>query len=49
MRASAFSAKIPPPFGMRGRITIASHFRPATLTWSRFNTSTMTGLRSGRK
>src|SRR5207245_5139365 len=26
MRASAFSAKMPPPLGMRGRTTIAFHF-----------------------
>src|SRR5438876_694726 len=49
MRASAFSAKIPPPLGIRGRTTIASHFFPATPTRSRFSTSTITGLRSGRK
>src|SRR5205823_6870064 len=49
MRASAFSAKMPPPFGMRGRTTMASHFFPATPTRSRFSTSTITGLRSGRK
>src|SRR5205085_7487490 len=49
IRASALSAKMPPPLGMRGRTTIASHFLPATLTRSRFSTSTMTGLRSGRK
>src|SRR5439155_1459800 len=40
IRASAFSAKMPPPFGMRGRTTIASHFFPATPTRSRFKTST---------
>src|SRR2546430_3087908 len=49
MRASAFSAKMPPPLGIRGRTTIASHFFPATPTRSRFSTSTITGLRSGRK
>src|SRR5581483_3446999 len=49
MRASAFSAKMPPPLGMRGRITTAFHLRPATLTRSRPRTSTITGLRSGRK
>src|SRR5207249_262509 len=43
IRASAFSAKMPPPLGMRGRTTIASHFLPATLTFSRFRTSTITG------
>src|SRR2546422_6914489 len=35
MRASAFSAKMPPPLGMRGRTTIAFHFRPAAPTRSR--------------
>src|SRR2546430_6076119 len=49
MRASARSAKMPPPFGIRGRMTIAFHFRPATPTRSRPSTSTITGLRSGRK
>src|SRR2546422_1835326 len=49
MRASAFSAKMPPPLGMRGRTTIALHFRPAAPTRSRPSTSTITGLRSGRK
>src|SRR6059036_757354 len=49
MRASAFSAKIPPPLGIRGRTTSASHFFPATPTRARFSTSTITGLRSGRK
>src|SRR3989475_3301739 len=34
---------------IRGRTTIASHFFPATPTRSRFRTSTITGLRSGRK
>src|SRR2546430_10256938 len=48
MRASARSAKMPPPFGIRGRITIAFHFCAATPTRSRFTTSTITGLRSGR-
>src|SRR5690349_9507020 len=49
IRASAFSAKMPPPFGMRGRTTIVFHFRPAAPTRSRLSTSTITGLRSGRK
>src|SRR2546425_13297558 len=47
IRASARSAKMPPPFGMRGRMTIASHFFPATLTRPRFHTSTIPGLPRG--
>src|SRR2546422_8034639 len=49
MRASAFSAKMPPPLGIFGRSTIAFHLRPATPTFSRPSTSTITGLRSARK
>src|SRR4029077_2775004 len=49
IRASAFSAKMPPPLGMRGRTTIVFHLRPAAPTFSRLSTSTITGFRSGRK
>src|SRR5262249_4387804 len=49
MWASACSAKMPRPLGMIGRITMALNFFPATPTFSRFSTTTITGLRSGRK
>src|SRR2546426_357703 len=49
MRVSCFSPRMPPALGIFGRITIASHLRPATPTRSRPSTSTMTGFFSGRK